>query len=61
MEAEGEGVLEETSTPQLLTKGTLYRLPDNPKVTWLLRCCPTLPPPFPYRSIGPSPPPPHPL
>lgn len=50
MEAEGEGVLEEPSTPQLLTKGTLYSLPDNPKVTWLLRCCPTLPLPFPAEA-----------
>lgn len=49
MEAEGEGVQEELSTPQLLTKGTLYSLPDNHKVTWLL-CCPTLPLPFPGEA-----------
>lgn len=46
MEAKGEGVQEELSAPQLLTKGTLYGLPDNPKVTWL-HYSPTLPLPFP--------------
>lgn len=43
MEAEGEGVQEERSTSQLLTKGTLYSLPDNPKVTSSVApLCPSL-------------------
>lgn len=45
MGAEGEGVPEELSPPLLLSKGTLYNLPDNPKVIWLDHC-PTLPLPF---------------
>lgn len=43
MGAEREGIQEGgLSPPWLLTKGILYNLPDNPKVTWLHHC-PTLP------------------
>lgn len=55
MEANGEGVQEGgLSPPQLLTKGTLYSLSDNPKVTGLYHG-PTLPLPFPGEARGPAP------
>lgn len=55
MGAEREGIQEGgLSPPWLLTKGILYNLPDNPKVTWLHHC-PTLPLPSLLRRSGPSP------
>lgn len=55
METNGEGVQEGgPSPPQLLTKGTLYSLSDNPKVTWLHHGS-TLPLPFPGEAPGPNP------